>query len=50
MAVMVTFTVVHTVFGAILLAFSVVLTLMCYRLVPRSGKVAAPATRQVTTG
>jgi heme A synthase len=50
MAVMVTFTVVHTVFGAILLAFSVVLTLMCYRLVPRSGKVAAAAPRQVTTG
>lgn len=50
MAVMVAFTVIHTVFGAILLAFSVVLTLMCYRLVPRSGKVAAAAPRQVTIG
>ena len=50
MSVMVTFTVVHTVFGAILLAFSVVLVLMCYRLVPRSGEVAAAAPRQVTTG
>jgi heme a synthase len=50
MAVMVTFTVIHTVFGAILLAFSVVLALMCYRLVPRSGEVGAAAERQVTTG
>jgi len=50
MDVMITFTVIHTVFGAILLAFSVVLTLMCYRLVPRRGEVAAAAQRQVTTG
>jgi len=50
MSVMVTFTVIHTVFGAILLAFSVVLALMCYRLIPRRGEVAAAASRQVTTG
>jgi hypothetical protein len=47
---MVTFTVIHTVFGAILLAFSVVLALMCYRLIPRRGEVAAATSRQVTTG
>src|SRR5271168_1404596 len=50
MDVMITFTVVHTVFGAILLAFSVVLTLMCYRLVPRRGEATAVAQWQVTTG
>jgi heme A synthase len=43
MPVMVTLTVIHTVVGAILFAFSVLLVLMCYRLVPRSGEVAATA-------
>lgn len=49
MPVMVVLTVVHTVVGAILFAFSVLVVLMCYRLVPRSGGVTATAT-QVTTG
>lgn len=49
MPVMVTFTVIHTVVGALLFAFSVLVVLMCYRRVPRSGEVAATAT-QVTTG
>jgi cytochrome c oxidase assembly protein subunit 15 len=39
-------TVVHTVLGAILLAFSVLIVLICYRLVPRSGEVAAATSRQ----
>jgi heme a synthase len=42
-------TVVHTVVGAILFAFSILVVLMCYRLVPRGGEVAATA-HQVTTG
>src|SRR5215467_4437016 len=49
MAVMVTFTVIHTVVGAILFAFSVLVVLMCYRLVPRRGEVAATA-HEVTAG
>lgn len=49
MPVMVTLTVIHTVVGAILFAFSVLVVLMCYRLAPRSGEVAARAT-QVTAG
>lgn len=49
MPVMVWLTVTHTVVGAILFAFSVLVVLMCYRLVPRNGEVAATAT-QVTTG
>ena len=49
MPVMVWLTVIHTVVGAILFAFSVLVVLMCYRLVPRTGEVAATAT-QVTTG
>lgn len=40
-------TVVHTVIGAILLAFSVLIVLICYRLVPRSRAVAAATSRQV---
>ena len=43
-------TVVHTVVGAILFAFSVLVVLMCYRLVPREGKVAATAASEATTG
>jgi len=50
MPVMVTLTVIHTVVGAILFAFSVLVVLMCYRLVPRGREVAATASRQVTAG
>jgi cytochrome c oxidase assembly protein subunit 15 len=50
MPVMVTLTVIHTVVGAVLFAFSVLVALMCYRLVPRGREVAATAQRQVTTG
>jgi len=50
MTVMVTLTVIHTVVGAILFAFSVLVVLMCYRLVPRGREVAATASRQVTAG
>jgi cytochrome c oxidase assembly protein subunit 15 len=50
MPVMVTLTVIHTVVGAILFAFSVLIVLMCYRLVPRGREVAATASRQVTAG
>ncbi len=48
MPVMVTLTVIHTVVGAILFAFSVLVVLTCYRLVPRGREVAATAPRQVT--
>jgi heme a synthase len=47
---MVTLTVIHTVVGAVLFAFSLLVVLMCYRLVPRGREVAATAPRQVTTG
>lgn len=50
MPVMVTLTVIHTVVGAVLFAFSLLVVLMCYRLVPRGREVAATAPRQVTTG
>ncbi len=49
MPVMVTLTVIHTVIGALLFAFSVLIVLMCYRLIPRGREVAATAPRQVTT-
>jgi len=49
MPMMVWLTVIHTVVGAILFAFSVLVVLMCYRLVPRSGEVAATA-HEVTAG
>jgi len=49
MPVMVWLTVIHTVVGAILFAFSVLVVLTCYRLIPRGGEVAATAPRQVTT-
>jgi cytochrome c oxidase assembly protein subunit 15 len=49
MPVMVWLTVIHTVVGAILFAFSVLVVLLCYRLVPRGREVAAPA-REVTVG
>jgi cytochrome c oxidase assembly protein subunit 15 len=49
MPVMVWLTVIHTVVGAILFAFSVLVVLMCYRLVPRGGEVASTEP-QVSTG
>ena len=49
MPLMVSLTVIHTVLGAILFAFSVLIVLMCYRLVPRGREVAAAA-GQVTAG
>jgi len=48
MPVMVTLTVIHTVVGALLFAFSVMIVLLCYRLVPRGREVAATTHRQVT--
>src|SRR5437667_1106546 len=50
MPVMITLTVIHTVVGALLFAFSVLIVLACYRLVPRGREVAARAPRQVGTG
>jgi heme a synthase len=47
MPVMVALTVVHTVVGALLFALSVIVVLICYRLIPRRTEVAAPAPRQV---
>jgi cytochrome bd-type quinol oxidase subunit 1 len=44
---MVTLTVVHTVVGALLFALSIVVVLLCYRLVPRRREVAAAASSQV---
>jgi len=41
MPVMVTLTVIHTVLGAILFAFSVLIVLLCYRLIPAKGRQAA---------
>ncbi len=49
MPVMVWLTVIHTVVGAILFAFSILLVLLCYRLIPRGREVTATAP-QVTTG
>ncbi|PYU07351.1 MAG: hypothetical protein DMG34_04030 [Acidobacteria bacterium] len=42
MPAMVVLTVVHTVFGALVFASSILVVLMCYRLVPRRGTVAVP--------
>jgi len=50
MPVMVTLTVIHTVVGAVLFAFSVLVVLTCYRLIPRGREVVATTPRQVTTG
>ena len=47
MPVMVTLTVVHTVVGALLFALSVIVVLVCYRLIPHGREVAAPTPRQV---
>jgi len=46
MPVMVALTVTHTVVGALLFALSVVVVLICYRLVPRRREVAATAASQ----
>ncbi|HET8923793.1 MAG TPA: COX15/CtaA family protein [Candidatus Acidoferrum sp.] len=50
MPVMVVLTVIHTVVGAILFAFSVLVVLICYRLIPRRREAAAPAHSPVTLG
>lgn len=47
MPLMVWLTVIHTVVGAILFAFSVLIVLTCYRLVPRGGEAVATAPGQV---
>ena len=49
MPVMVTLTVIHTVVGAILFAFSVLVALACYRVIP-SREVATTAGSQVSAG
>ena len=46
MPVMVVLTVVHTVFGALVFASSILVVLICYRLVPRRGTVAVPTQTQ----
>ena len=46
--VMVLLTVTHTVVGALLFAFSVLVVLVCYRIVPRGRAAEAPAQHQVT--
>jgi cytochrome c oxidase assembly protein subunit 15 len=48
MPVMVLLTVVHTVVGALLFAFSTLVVLMCYRIVPKGRTVETAARRQVT--
>jgi cytochrome c oxidase assembly protein subunit 15 len=50
MPVMVFLTVIHTVVGAILFAFSILIVLLCYRLVPRGREVGTAAVRQVSPG
>ena len=47
---MVWLTVVHTVVGAILFEFSVLVVLLCYRLVSRGQDVAATAASDASTG
>jgi hypothetical protein len=47
-SVTVVMTVTHTVVGALLFALSVLIALICFRLVPRRGEVAATAPNQVT--
>jgi heme a synthase len=48
MPVMVWLTVIHTVVGALLFAFSVLVVLICYRIVPKGRSVEAAEPRQVT--
>jgi cytochrome c oxidase assembly protein subunit 15 len=40
-------TVTHTVIGALLFAFSILIVLLCFRLVPRRGELAATSPSQV---
>lgn len=47
MPVMVTLTVLHTVVGAMLFGVSILLVLLCYRLVPRRGELPATSQRPV---
>src|SRR5206468_11837979 len=47
MPVMVWLTVIHTVVGAILFAFSVLVVLTCYRLVQRRGEAVATTPGEV---
>jgi len=49
MPTMVLLTVVHTVFGALVFAASILVVLMCYRLVPRRGTVAVRSRPQTAT-
>jgi len=49
MPTMVLLTVVHTVFGALVFAASILVVLMCYRLVPRRGTVAVRSRQQTAT-
>lgn len=46
MPVMVWLTVIHTVFGALVFASSILVALLCYRLVPRRGTVEIPSRPQ----
>jgi cytochrome c oxidase assembly protein subunit 15 len=47
MPLMVTLTVLHTVVGALLFAVSILIVLLCYRLVPRRGELPATTQRPV---
>jgi cytochrome c oxidase assembly protein subunit 15 len=49
MPVMVVLTVAHTVFGALVFASSILVVLLCYRLVPRRRTVAAASRTQAAT-
>ena len=46
LSIMVIFTVIHTVVGALLFAISVLIVLLCYRLVPSGDKVSAVSQRE----
>jgi heme a synthase len=48
--VMVTLTVIHTVLGAILFAFAVLIVLLCYRLIPRHGQKHAAGQSSLEKG
>jgi cytochrome c oxidase assembly protein subunit 15 len=47
MPVMVLLTVIHTVVGALLFAFSIFIVLICFRIIPRRGEAAEAAAQQV---
>jgi len=48
MPVMVSLTVIHTVVGALVLASSILIVLLCYRLLPRRSSVAVTSGREAT--